>query len=83
MVGTEAVSFETEDEIEAFAEMIFETHDGLAAGRGLYNPPLGPAGRSAVIGRLAAVVNDAFGVHFGCRPCDRFADIFEQAAFLS
>lgn len=81
--GAPPVEFDNEESVYAFAELVFEVHSSIQKRHGCFGMTYDDGLRSGTIGKIAVIVESAFVGHFGCGPCERFSDIFDQAAYLA
>lgn len=82
------LEFKREGEADGFVEAILATHDEEIGSGGGYlrddeRPSPGSPVHSRAMDTVAAVVDSVFVEHYGLRPSDRFADIFEQASYFA
>lgn len=77
------IVFESKDLVDSFSEFILNAHEDIQVRSGCFESSLGVGARESAHGKISCVVESTFVGYFGIGPCERFEDIFDQAAYMA
>lgn len=75
--------FFDEEMADDFARAVLRAHDKVANVSACFASDADEAVRFQWLGRVKSVVDSSFVEVMGCRPADRFTDIFDQISFFA